>query len=115
MFEGNLAKVYYTDGSQKDNIASSTLCRLNHRGGFDIAKSLNLGKGLEVADAEVYTITKVLSLESQGLLKDIRSLYIFVDSQAAISRLQNCKGERTIQQAVIACENLTTARVYVQI
>ena len=115
VFERNLAKVYYTDGSQKDNIASSALCRLNHTGGFDIAKSWNLGKGLEVADAEVYAITKALSSASQGLLKDIRSVYIFVDSQAAISRLQNCKGEKIIQQAVIACEKLTTARVHVQI
>ena len=97
VFEGNLAKVYYTDGSQKDNIASSALCRLNHIGGFDIAKSWNLGKGLEVADAKVYAITKALSSVLQGPLKDIRSIYIFVDSQAAISRLQNCKKERIIQ------------------
>ena len=87
VFERNLVKVYYTDGSQKDNIASSSLCRLNHTGGFDIAKSWNLGKGLEVADVEVYAITKALSLVLQCSLKDIRSVYIFMDSQAAISRL----------------------------
>ena len=80
VFERNLAKVYYTDGFQKDNIASSVLCRLNHTGGFDIAKSWNLGKGLEVANAEVYTIIKILFSVSQGFLKDIRSVYIFVDS-----------------------------------
>ena len=38
-----------------------------------------------------------------------------MDSQAAISRLQNCKGERIIQQAVIACGKLITAGVHVQI
>ena len=80
-----------------------------------MAKGWNLGTRLEVADAEVFAITKALSSASQGLLKDIRSVYIFVDSQAAISRLQNCRGERIIQQAVIAYEKLTTAGVHVQI
>ena len=73
------------------------------------------GYGLEVADAEVYAIIRALSSASSGLLKDIRSVYIFVDSQAAISRLQNCKGEKIVQQAEIACEKLTTAGVHVQI
>ena len=74
-----------------------------------------MGKGLEIADAEVYAITQALSSASQGPLKDICSVYIFVDSQAAISRLQNYKGEKIIQQAIIACEKLTTTGVYVQI
>ena len=103
------------DGSQKDTTTGAGVCRLNHKDDVDLTKSWNLGTRLEVADAEVFVIIKALSSASQGLLKYIHSVYIFVDSQAAISRLQNCREERIIQQAVIACKKLTTAGVHVQI
>ena len=96
LLEGDSAQIYYTDGSQKDKTIRAGVCRLNHEGGFDLAKSWNLGTRLEVADAEVFAIAKALALALQNTTSLTRSTYIFVDSQAAIARLQNRKGVRTI-------------------
>ena len=45
-----------------------------------------------------------------------RSIYIFVDSQAAIARLQNRQGAKTVQDATSAAERLQNhgAKVFIQ-
>ena len=106
IFERESAMVYYTDGSQKNAATSAAVCRLGRQGGFDLAKSWNLGKGMEIADAEVFAVTKALSLAARNPSEDIHTVYIFVDSQAAISRLQNCQGNEMIRHAFTAAEEL---------
>ena len=80
-----------------------------------MAESWNLGTRLEVADAEVFAIAKALALALQNTTPLTRSTYIFVDSQAAIARLQNRKGVRTIQHALTTAEYLQTRGVTVYI
>ena len=74
-----------------------------------------MGTRLEVADAEVFAITKALALALQNTTSLTRSTYIFVDSQAAIARLQNQKSVRTIQHALTIAEYLQTQGVIVYI
>ena len=80
-----------------------------------MAESWNLGTKLEVADAEVFAIAKALALALQNTTSLTQSTYIFVDSQAAIARLQNQKGVRTIQHASTTAEYLQTRGVTVYI
>ena len=61
---------------------------------------------MEIADAEVFAVTKALSLAARNPSEDIHTVYIFVDSQAAISRLQNCQGNEMIRHAFTAAEEL---------
>ena len=44
---------------------------------------------MEVIDAEVFAIAKALCIMAKNPLKDLKTVYIFVDSQAAIATLQN--------------------------
>ena len=106
LYQGNTATLYYTDGSQRDTTAAAAVCRIGEHGGFDLAKSWNLGSGVEVADAEVFAVQKALTLACQDCSSNIRSIYIFVDSQAAIARLQSCRGNADVQQAAAAAEEL---------
>ena len=69
---------------------SASVCRLGPLQGPMTARYWNLGPYLEVADCESIAIIRALELAlvasaANSLLQDI---YIFVDSQAAISRLQ---------------------------
>ena len=106
LYQGNTATLYYTDGSQRDTTAAAAVCRIGEHGGFDLAKSWNLGSGVEVADAEVFAVQKALTLACQDCSSNIRLIYIFVDSQAAIARLQSCRGNADVQQAAAAVEEL---------
>ena len=115
LLEGETAKVYYTDGSQKHTKTSAAFCRIGHEGGFDMAKNWNLGDGMEVADAEVFAIQKALFSASQDFDQYTRSVYIFVDSQAAITRLQNRHGSKIIQKATTAAESLKARGISLQI
>ena len=45
---------------------------------------------MEIADAEVYAIAKALCIAAKNPAKDLKTVYIFVDSQAVMARLQNC-------------------------
>ena len=116
LFEGDTTKVYYTDGSQKDSATSAAVCRITEEGGFDLAKYWSLGKGMEIADAEVFARAKALTIESQSPDENTQTMYIFVDSQAAIARIQNCRGNRTIQQATRAATTLRShgISIYIQ-
>ena len=114
IFEGETARIYYTDGSQKNATTSAALCRLGEKEGFDVAKNWGLGEGIEIADAEVFAMAKALSLASRDPDKDVRSVYIFVDSQAAIARLQN-RRDRIIQKAVTAAETLKHRGIHARI
>ena len=57
---------------------------------------------MEIADAEVFTITNALTFACQSITDNTRIVYIFVDSQAAIATLQNRRGNKTVQAAAAA-------------
>ena len=105
---GDSTRVFYTDGSKKDNSTSAAICRLRKgsKSNFDLAKHWNLGSGMEIADAEVFALAKALFYASQNPPSYLRSVYVFVDSQAAIARLRQHKGNKIIQGAVAAAEAL---------
>ena len=44
---------------------------------------------MEIIDAEVFAIVKALCIMAKNSPKDLKTVYIFVDSQATIARLQN--------------------------
>ena len=92
LLQDDTTQVYYTDGSQKKTVTAAAVCGIGPEGGFDIAKHWSLGKGIEIADAEVFAIGKALALALKNINANTRSIYIFVDSQAAIARLQNRQG-----------------------
>jgi len=113
------AAIYYTDGSQGlvdgkvQNAAA--LCRL----GLGIskiaqAKCWNIGGGVEVADAETFAVAKALTttLNSPSLPKELN---IFVDSQAAIQRLESCKNTYTIWKARQAARQLSAKGTKIRI
>ena len=68
---------------------AAAVCKVGYRNGqLQLQKAIkwNLGSEIEVTDAEVFAISKALSM---GLQKpDFDKLYIFVDSQTAIKKLQ---------------------------
>jgi reverse transcriptase-like protein len=90
--EFDLSAVYYMDGSQKpsgltyQNAASA--CRIGLRNSVLKAYSWNLGIGVEIADAEIFAVVQVLKLAASALTTHPKTLYIFVDSQAAILKLR---------------------------
>ena len=106
---------FYTDGSQKDACASAGLCQIRNNTGFPLLKNWNLRGGMEVIDAEVFAIAKALCIMAKNPPKDLKPAYIFVDSQAAIARLQNNIGNQVTQRAFKAGEILQQYGVKIQI
>ena len=119
IIHGPSTAIYYTDGSQGlvdgkvQNAAA--LCRL----GLGIskiaqAKCWNIGGGVEVADAETFAVAKALTttLNSPSLPKELN---IFVDSQAAIQRLESCKNTYTIWKARQAARQLSAKGTKIRI
>jgi len=84
--------VFYTDGSQGTlegkTTNSAAICRISANQAPIIANCWNLGPSIEVADAEVIGIIKALEQSSQIITTGPTTFYLFVDSQAAIQRLQ---------------------------
>jgi len=89
--------IFYTDGSQGEYNNklqnSASLCQIKKKNGqlrINQGRYWNLGHEIEVIDAEIFAIYKVLQLidEKQPEIK-IDEIYIFVDSQAAILRIKN--------------------------
>lgn len=70
---------------------------------------------MEIAGAEVFAITNALTFACQSITDNTRIVYIFVDSQAAIARLQNRRGNKTVQQAAAAAETLKSQGISVHI
>ena len=105
-FERQSTRIYYTDGSQIHAATSAAVCRLGTSGGFDVARHWYLGRQVEVADAEVFAVAKALALASQDRAGNVCKVYVFVDSQAAIARLERCRGHEIVQEAWAAAEVL---------
>ena len=70
---------------------------------------------MEIADAEVFALNNALSFACQSPTENTRRVYIFVDSQAAIARLQNRQGNKAIQHAAAAAEKLRTQGISIHI
>ena len=107
--ELDFTAVYYTDGSQafipdgtRQNAAAA--CRIGPKDSVLKAYCWNLGEGLEIADAEVYAIVKVLKIAAAASKTHPKALYIFVDSQPAINKLRGFSD--LAQQAKTHCKTL---------
>ena len=116
LLQGDAAQIFYTDGSQKKTATAAGVCRMEPEGGFDITKHWSLGEGIEIADAEVFAVSKALALALENIDTQTRLIYIFVDSQAAIARLQSCRGVKTVQDAMSIAQQLKDqgVKVFIQ-
>ena len=126
--QGSLEKgvrIYYTDGSQGtiegEKQCSAAYCRLATPTAIAAADSWNLGGRIEVADAEVFAVAKVLEAIRYGTEKLPNNvpkpvpIIIFVDSQAAILRIRNPgnnRWARKIQQMAKALWDIATVGIY---
>jgi ribonuclease HI len=99
-------RVYYTDGSQglnkkEEKQCSAAYCKLEAPDSVSTWESWNLGNRVEVADTEVFAVAKVMQVLTRdpGITQDLKTIiHIFVDSQAAILRIRNPKGNRWAQR-----------------
>ena len=109
--------VCYTDGSkgttENGPQTAAGLCEIGPEGETVRTGAWNTGPRAEVADAEAFGVYKALvgALETQPPPK---TLYIFVDSQAAIQRLHN-PGNPTIQKAKGIAETLVRRGIRIHI
>ena len=77
----------YQDPKKKKKKKTAAVCRMREEGGYDLAKYWSLGKGMEIAYAEIFALAKALTIESGSLDKNTQTMYIFVEGQAAIARI----------------------------
>jgi ribonuclease HI len=77
----------YTDGSKIGEEVAAGYCQVSIQGKYIQAKNLSLGSKIEIMDAELVAAYQALyNLQSQGLQGE--DIYLFIDSQAALKRLQ---------------------------
>jgi hypothetical protein len=78
----------YTDGSKMGEEVAAGYCQVSVQGRYIRAKNFSLGQRLEIMDAEVVAAYHALKdVPNQGLQG--KEIHVFVDSQAALKRLQN--------------------------
>jgi ribonuclease HI len=112
--------VYYTDGSKEGSATGASVVQLGAEGTVISTASWNTGPWIEVADAETTAVKEALQQALRGLQvqpppPDPPEIHIFVDSQAAIQRLQSY-GSATVQQAKATTQKLIqqyNAHIYI--
>ena len=64
----------------------------------------------------MFSIRKALALALKNIDTNTQAIHVFVDSQAAIARLQNCQCVKTVQDATSTAERLQNhgAKVFIQ-
>jgi ribonuclease HI len=74
-----------------------------------LAKNISLGKKLEIMDAELAAVYQALhDLHNQGIQRE--DLHVFIDSQAAIKRLQKISltgGQKVCYEITMLCKMLS--------
>jgi len=85
--EWDLIDVYYTDGSKDSKSNAAAIYKIGETNRIKYATNWNLGPYIEIMDAELYAVYRALEHLKQQRLKE-KQVYIFIDSQAAIKRLQ---------------------------
>jgi hypothetical protein len=69
-------------------VYESTVCQVSTQGKYVQAKNFGLGEKLEIMDAELIAAYQALSnLQSHSVQGE--EIHVFIDSQAALKRLQN--------------------------
>ena len=97
----------YTDGSKIGEDVAAGYCQVSVQGKYVQAKNFNLGEKLEIVDAELiaaYQALKRLRTDLQG-----EDIYVFVDSQAALKRMQKISltgGQRICYEITELCKQL---------
>jgi hypothetical protein len=85
--EWDLVDIYYTDGSKDSKLSAVAVYKIGERNRIKYATNWNLGPYMEIIDAELYAVYRALEHLKQQRLEE-KKVYIFIDSQAAIKRLQ---------------------------
>ena len=97
----------YTDGSKIGENVAAGYCQVSTQGKYVQAKNFSLGQKLEIMDAELiaaYQALKCLRTGPQG-----EDIHIFIDSQAALKRLQKISltgGQRICYKITELCKQL---------
>jgi ribonuclease HI len=110
------AVIYYTDGSKGaiptggPEVTACSMCRIEPENRISAAGSWNLGYGCTIADAETFAVWKALqdAFQNRALLRGLFDIHIFVDSAAAIQRLQQ-PGNPVVQRAKQLATRLSAA------
>ena len=117
--------IIYSDGSKLDTESTGlgVYAEINQKEIFQISKYL--GKTLEVYDAELLAIQYALKraklylqLEREDDQYRVENIYIFVDNQASIKRIQSTKPGPGQQNAIIIntyCEDLKQIGIKINI
>ncbi len=85
--EWDLIDIYYTDSSKDGKLNAAAICKIGETNRIKYATNWNLGPYMEIMDAELYAVYRALEHLKQQRLEE-KQVYIFIDSQAAIKRLQ---------------------------
>jgi ribonuclease HI len=98
----------YTDGSKMGEEVAAGYCQVSVQGRYTQARNISLGKQLEIMDAELAAIHQAIQdLHNQGLQGE--EIHVFVDSQAALKRLQKVcltSGQKVCHHITELCKQL---------
>ena len=78
---------WYLDGSKDSKSNAAAICKIGERNRIKYTTNWNLDPYMEIIDAELYAVYRALEYLKQQRLEE-KKVYIFIDSQAAIKRLQ---------------------------
>jgi hypothetical protein len=99
----------YTDGSKMGEEVAAGYCQISVQGKYTQTKNISLGKKLEIMNAELAAVYQALQdLHDRGLQGE--DTHIFIDSQAAIKRLQKTSltgGQRVCHETTVLCKMLS--------
>jgi ribonuclease HI len=105
--------LFYTDGSKKDNKTAAAYCLLQQQGQgqgqgqrYTKATNQNLGEYMEIMDAELFAVYKALESIPYATQEQI---YVFIDSQAALKRLDKVSttgGQQYVHAIIQLCKKL---------
>src|SRR6266702_833268 len=111
--EWDLVDIYYTDGSKDSKSSAAAVCKIGERNRIKYATNWNLGPYMEIMDAELYAVYRALEHLKQQRLEE-KQVYIFIDSQAAIKRLQLNSltgGQELVFKITQSCSYLASKKI----
>jgi ribonuclease HI len=107
----------YIDGSKIGDDVAAGYCQISVQGRYTQAKNISLGKKLEIMDAELAAVYQALhDLHNRGTQGE--DIHVFIDSQAAIKRLQKISltgGQKVCYEITELCKilSLQNNKIYI--
>src|SRR6266704_1433977 len=108
-----LVDIYYTDGSKDSKSNAAAICKIGERNKIKYATNWNLRPYMEIMDVKLYAVYRALEYLKQQRLEK-KQVYIFIDSQAAIKRLQLNSftgGQELVFKIIQSCSYLASKNI----